>query len=315
MDAPRPRVRLVRPAARVKKVPCVVMEEHHEAFYFWREAVLNGTLPGKGCSLVHIDEHSDMDLPTLQRPMPGKDASLEETRAFILRELNIANFIWPALLGGTFSEVWWHRDHETTQPYDGPVSVFTTDVERRALVWSKGPLPDFLAGKEDAAQARFARVRELEEIAPKGPVVLDICLDYFSCNLTPERPDVALEVTDEEFERYRSDPYHLLRIAPGAPVTPTDRDGRKLLVFGRASGRGEGRTADRDAALARLARLESWLDAKDLDCRLIDVSLSKISGYTPEDLCDELLERLGAVLHKRFGAALEKRSAFDRCPA
>jgi hypothetical protein len=113
----------------------LVFEEHHEAFYFWKEAGL------KGLSLVHIDEHSDMDLPTLQKPMLAKNASLDETRAFILRELNIANFIWPAVLDGMLSEVWWHREHETTQPYDGPVSVFTTEPDRRGLAWVKGPLP------------------------------------------------------------------------------------------------------------------------------------------------------------------------------
>lgn len=290
-------------------LPCVVFEEHHEAFYFWREAGL------RGCSLVHIDEHSDMDLPTLQRPMLARDASLEETRAFVLRELNIANFIWPAVLDGMLSEVWWHRHHETTQPYDGPVSVFTTDPQRKGLVWVKGPLPEGLREQEDAAQARFVRVKSLEELRPAKPVVLDICLDYFSCNLTPDRAPVPLEVSDEEFERYQKDPYHLLRIAPGAPVTPTEQDGKKLLVFGRSSGRGEGRTAERDEALQRLNRLAKWLDSRELDCRMIDVSLSKISGYTPGDLCEELLARLGDVLSRRFGAAMVKRSAFERCPA
>ncbi len=293
-------------------VSCVVFEEHHEAFYFWKEAAVRGVLPARGSSLVHIDEHSDMDLPTLQGPMLKPEAGLAETRAFVLKELNIANFIWPAMLHGLFGEVWWHREHEATIPYDGPVCVFTTDPARRAMVWAKGPLPPELEGKPDAAQARFARVKALSDIRPQGPVALDVCLDYFSCNLTPDRAPVALEVTAGEFESFKSNPYHLLRISPGAPVSPTiSPDGRHLLVFGRSEGRGEGRTATDEEAFARLDRFAAWLKSSDMDCRFIGISLSRISGYTPRDLCDRLLERLSGVLTDRFGAEIRRRSALS----
>jgi len=292
-------------------VPCIVFEEHHEAFYFWKEAAATGVLPGRGVSLVHIDEHSDMDLPTLQGPMLGPQADLDQTRAFILKELNIANFIWPAVLHGLFSEVWWHREHQATLPYDGPICVFTTDPQRRAMVWAKGPLPPELQGKPDASQARFARVKNLSDIRPQGPVALDICLDYFSCNLTPEREPVALEVTTEEYERFKNNPYHLLRISPGAPVSPSiTPENKHLLVFGRSDGRGEGRTATDEEAFARLDRFGAWLKGSDLDCRFIGVSLSRISGYTPRDLCDRLLERLSGILKERFDADIRRRSAF-----
>ena len=73
-------------------VPLYIMEEHHEALIVWRDAICRGILPAKGNSLLHVDEHSDMALPSVQTPIRQAFDSDEEIRRFVFEELNIGNF-------------------------------------------------------------------------------------------------------------------------------------------------------------------------------------------------------------------------------
>lgn len=76
-----------------------VVDEHHEIFLLWEEAVATGRIK-KQTSLLHVDAHPDLSIPIITESVYSKD-----TRGFIKRQLNIDNFIIPAVLRGIFKEV------------------------------------------------------------------------------------------------------------------------------------------------------------------------------------------------------------------
>ncbi len=82
-----------------------IFDNHNHAFFFWMWAVKFGRLnPGR--ALVHVDQHRDLREP--QRMWKGAaDAPLDLEKAFAYTnsELNVGNFLKPALAAGVFSDI------------------------------------------------------------------------------------------------------------------------------------------------------------------------------------------------------------------
>jgi len=86
-----------------RSVPVYVFDEHNEAFYFWCKAERNGFTDGP-LDLLHVDAHDDMGrcnafAKSLYFP-DGTDNRdyLRYYRGFVKTELDIGNFILPAVL-------------------------------------------------------------------------------------------------------------------------------------------------------------------------------------------------------------------------
>ncbi|MFA5792800.1 MAG: UPF0489 family protein [Candidatus Gracilibacteria bacterium] len=81
-------------------VPIVIFDNHNHAFHFWMEAFLNGVF-GEGATLIHVDQHKDTRVPN--KLYNGK--TLEDAFLYTNQNLNVGNYIVPAVKSGLFERV------------------------------------------------------------------------------------------------------------------------------------------------------------------------------------------------------------------
>lgn len=281
-------------------IPLVTVEEHHEAFFLWNRAARRGELPKGDMTLLHVDEHSDMSLPRLGRPL----ASIGDERdllAFTYEELDIGNFIWPAVYQGLFNRVLWLRHrHQGAGGWRemvicgknaGPTQFVTgAPAKLEATRWGAAP---------DRRRMEFAPIEPGDDVQTDQTVVLDVDLDYFCSNEYPDLRGRRLEVTRAAFEEFRRDPYHFLRIAPGSKVSAAEEGGRFYLLFNQAP---EAPPApDRAEVDARLDAFAAFLARQPaLSPALVVVCRSVHSGYSPPAHVGVVEERLHGILAARY---------------
>jgi len=82
-----------------------VFDNHNHAFFFWLAGFEQGVL-NPGQQLVHIDQHTDMRTP-IKWPVFSLDSrpGMQEVFRYTNYQLNVGNFIQPALRMGLFSGV------------------------------------------------------------------------------------------------------------------------------------------------------------------------------------------------------------------
>jgi len=296
----------------VAAIPYFVMEEHHEAFFLWHYAIQRDLIPERGNFLLHVDEHADIGSPRLHRPLDELGGNLREIDRFTFDELSCFEFIVPALYQGLFSEWVWIQGNPPrrsdqlllVQGVGGKGRSF--ELKAADFVEGRRPLVP-LWWNERAARYRLQTIDD--PIAPRDPLVLDIDLDYFSCedavNLVQK-----LEVTREEYESFRADRYHFLKVNQGSRIKMQEEGGRFFLYLRNyPEPLPTPLRVDEDEILRRIERFAAWLEAHAIRPRLIGSARSRFSGYTPLDqwqfIETHLIERLGRLYD------LELRSADD----
>ena len=68
----------------MSKIPVYIMEEHHEAFYYWNYFIECGLIPPKHNYLLHIDHHDDMEAGGYDWDFRIPWESLEQIRTCLL---------------------------------------------------------------------------------------------------------------------------------------------------------------------------------------------------------------------------------------
>jgi hypothetical protein len=95
-----------------------IFDNHNHAFSFWAFGVFSGILPA-GLPLVHVDQHKDMRRPAvLLEKEFWRHRTLCQACDYANRELNVGNFIVPALEAGIFSRV---NCVDSETALDGPI--------------------------------------------------------------------------------------------------------------------------------------------------------------------------------------------------
>ena len=194
-------------------IPLCIVEEHHEAFLFWNRAIAAGILARANNTLLHIDEHADMGTPILRGPMPAPETGVDGLSRFTYEQLNIGNFILPCVFTGIFGRIYWVRHAR-----DGEAAI-----SKRMYVRSYGGQRSLLLAAEasgrktpaprDAEQDRVyfshTTLSVNDRLPPHRSTVLDIDLDYFSCEGVPRRT-IQIEVTAREYRSFLKDRCHPL---------------------------------------------------------------------------------------------------------
>ncbi len=83
--------------------PIFIFDNHNHAFYFWIAAYRAGVFPAR-LRLVHVDQHSDMRKPAVF-PKSLDEMTIPAAFEYTNFQLNVGNFIQPALQLGLFKSV------------------------------------------------------------------------------------------------------------------------------------------------------------------------------------------------------------------
>jgi predicted XRE-type DNA-binding protein len=288
------------------KIPVFLFEEHHEAFFVWHYAIKNNWLSKTGNTLLHIDEHSDMAAPRFNYSLNSLNGNLQDIYDFTYNELTIENFIVPTIYQGLFNKLYWIRQSKEI-PLPSLMCVYSHDREGKILTAK--------SFKELGNQALFdpsykkvkfqcLKIDEIDRFPDSQSVVLDIDLDYFSCNNQSYNFKGELEITEEQYYSFDRDPYQFMRLTLGSRVkTKCDR-GKYYLVFNEFPKEDDetipnSLKVSETEIIHRIDRIIEFLQVKQVEIKAIDICRSRISGFTPEDQCqfieDRLIEKLSKI--------------------
>ena len=189
----------------MQAIPLFVFEEHNEAFFIWHYAVMKKMMPKFGNTLLHVDEHSDMGIPRLNQSINSLNGSLQDIYKFTYSELTIENFIVPAIYQGLFNKLYWIRQ-STEFPIPNSMYVYTYDKEGKLLTARNAKdLGTAALFNPKYKSAKFKCMTVDDEFAENQSVILDIDLDYFSCNHQYHNFRGKLEITEEQYNSFNQD--------------------------------------------------------------------------------------------------------------
>lgn len=164
----------------------VICGPHDRALVYWMAAVASGRLPREGVTVVHVDAHPDLSLPSGPFARGWRNDANE-----VLEHTHIASFQLAAVRMGLVDEIVWLRPRWAETFPDGPRTFQMGEVANGELgvddesdhyVLDEGYAP--APALRDTQPVRF-RVLPLEDAAAAGllaesPLILDIDLDVFA---------------------------------------------------------------------------------------------------------------------------------------
>jgi hypothetical protein len=286
------------------------VEEHHEAFYVWQYAVKSAWTPATGNTLLHVDSHADMSSPRLRRSMSSL-VELSDFCHFTYRELDIGNFILPAVYQGLFDRILWLK-HQHSASASGlrQLAICARNQQGTEFITAKSSeLPDELA-PADVRRFEYSYVLAQHAPAQAEHLVLDIDMDYFCCNDFPELAHREVEITAASYEQFHRNRYHFLRISPGAKVAAVEREGKYWLVYEDLPDRQHGSFSE-SSIQQRIQEFVRYL-AGYASPELIVLCRSVHSGYLPKELHRFVETNLIAALEAHY--ELEKMFIDDILP-
>lgn len=281
-------------------IPTYLLEEHHEAFAVWQFAVQGGVLPRANNVLLHVDEHADLGTPRFNRSLHDLGTHPADILDFTYRELNIGGFIIPAVYQGLYQEVYWVRQGQ--QWKGAGDSMYVRSYNNAGCKLISGKVHDLPVALSGLPRREFTCHRtgpaDLPAPAPGLGVALDIDLDFFSCAGNPnELEEIYVEITRQEYDRFRSNPYHRLHYAGLGRVEAEAEGGRYYYVLNNYEEIYPNPLRVTESQIVgRIEQLVGVLARHRVQPALITVCRSRHSGFTPADqwafIEQTLLERL-----------------------
>lgn len=277
-------------------IPIYIMEEHHEAYYYWNLFIEKGYIQKEGNYLLHVDHHDDMEGGGYVWDFTRREISLEEARELAYERLGIADFIVPAIFQGIFSDV-----HIVKNLVRKPLAQEEQFIKQTGgCELTRGKMIPFLhaswKGKTDSPYQFFTwREGCFEPVTVEKDVVLDIDLDYFCWDDSLKSvPPKRIEITGPAYQEFVRDPYHPFRILPKRLLQAEEEGGRYYLVYEEHVPQNEPPTRERMAK--RMDNLVGWLAECGIRPKAIDICRSRYSGYLHSSaypwLEEELIQRL-----------------------
>ncbi|MFC1975628.1 UPF0489 family protein [Chloroflexota bacterium] len=280
-------------------IPLFIVEEHHEAFFIWHYARLKGLIEASGNTLLHVDQHADTVLPRLHTSLNSLPDDLEAYHRFTYSELCIGDFIPATLYQGLFKILYWvqHQKLKVSQT----IHVYSHNQGGQALLMT-GNIQEAGVFSPERKSVHYELKTINDELADKNAVVLDIDLDYFSCNRlhgVGELRSTKVEVTKAEFDKFTTNIYHPLRVSIGGVKAKTENGRYYLLVNDFPEVIPSKLKVSSEQILTRMEQFAEFLVANNIQPQLIDICRSRFSGFTAEDqwefIENKLLEKLNTM--------------------
>lgn len=281
-------------------IPVYIMEEHHEAYYYWQYFADKGLIPQKGNYLLHVDHHDDLASCVYDWDFTKMPETWEEARAFTYEKLGIADFIYPAVYKGTFSTL---HTFLSVSPKEYQDKDMVLKGKPGALVPMKYvPFIHAKYKQDPNGPYRFFKMREgsLMPLKITEPVILDVDLDYFCWDdaLTTAMPK-RIEITEEEYDSFQGNPYHPFRILPKRLFTAEREDGKYYLRYFECAVKNSIATHEKIAE--RIHDFIVWLSENGVVPNAIDICRSRYSGYLPAEAYpfaeEEFLRQLKQIMN------------------
>lgn len=275
-------------------IPTFIVEEHHEAFAVWNHAVVEGLIQESNNALLHVDEHADMGVPRLTRRLDSIAGDLARIWDFTYREISIYEFIVTAVYQGLFDRVCWVRPGVVLRQRQH-ISICSYRNEAKVLRLNPGLVTPDTDGRSAVYEVQTIR----DTFVPATSVVLDIDLDYFSCDQAENQAE-RLEVSETEYNSFLQDRYHFLRINQGNRVQAR-REGDRFFLYLKCYDDPAPcpLKVSQETIVNRIDDFLAYLQRDSIRPRMIDIARSRMSGYTPLDQWEfieqKLIEGLGRV--------------------
>lgn len=271
-------------------IPVITIEEHNEALVALAWARETGAIQDGPVRLLHLDQHADLNIPTLSRSIAGVPCRVAEIKDLVETEISIATFLWAGAYLGLINEVFW-LSPDSPIPGARPrqtqsskrMLIATTDPDRRELLTMVRRPETLFFGNDDRMPLDLHFVGTNFDIPEaETPWVLGIDLDYFSCNSTPEN-GFRISVTEGTYLAVRDDAYHPLRLSLYHRVRAV-RDGDDFcLEFDMLPSRAaDPLIRDTAAIVAQVSALADMLRRQSQPPALVVIARSRISGFTPQ---------------------------------
>ncbi len=268
-------------------IPLFIMEEHHEAFFLWNYAALKELIPASKNILLHVDEHSDFGVPNLSHSLNSLNGNLEKLYDFTYTELGIADFIIPVVYQGIFNELYWLRQTHNAEQTESKNQVFSLNAEGKFLfVTDQIKKAGLFNPDRKTLKNKLITTADSFDNQEKT-VVLDIDLDYFSCD-NQAGEVLKIEVSKEVYESFLNNPYDRIRIKLGGTAKMEEKNGKYYFSMQRPIMES---VLEKDLALKvsqseiieRIDQFGEFLTVNKIQPKIIDIARSRLSGYTPDD--------------------------------
>ena len=283
-------------------IPLFIFEEHNEAFFVWHYAIAKNLISAKNNILLHVDEHSDMGIPRFNRSIKTLNGDLQDIYQFTYNELTIENFIIPAIYQSIFDQIYWVYQNRQN-PCPPSMCVYSHDKQGKSLAAkSTKELNTAFLFNPDYHRAKFQSLKVDNKFPESQTVVLDIDLDYFSCNHKYHNFRGNLEITATQYREFQQDKHQFLRSILGSMVKTKHENGKYFLCFNDfpedESIPNKLKVSDKEI-INRLDKFIDFLRKHKVQPQIIDICRSRLSGFTPDDqwqlIEQNLLARLGEL--------------------
>jgi len=189
-------------------IPAYLFDEHNEAFYYWHKARHEGFL-NRALDIFHIDAHSDMGkVEKLRNSLYGaekdSDSYLAHYRAIAYKDMNIANFMIPAVLNGIARNIYfiypaWRKYKRQRKKLNVASAFAEGSVLKHDIKIVESEKRTMQLAYPDLTEYAYVTT-DIEHIPAKREVLLDIDLDYFACtDSITHRMSYELAITADQY--------------------------------------------------------------------------------------------------------------------